>query len=675
MRKTKSTKRALLMSGLALFACISMLVGSTFAWFTDSVTSGRNVIAAGNLDIELLVNGTDEVDSTTVLFNNSPWEPGVVVYENLQVANVGSLALKYQMSLNVIGENYVLDTEHKLSEVVKVAVLPAIEDGADRAEILAAAKASGTVCNLADFVVKGELLAETKADAQAIVIFWEPGDNDNNWNVNNGKQTSDGQPLHIDFGIELVATQYPHEEDSFGKDYDEGLDPTLSYVSSFDSLRAALEAGKSVVLQDDIVVNSADEFMYTSGNGALIYVSGQDVTIDLNGYDIVADADALMDGKTYANAVILVNKSTLNIVGDGSVISNNFAIPVYGLNRSVINIYGGNFKTNASERNESAVYVNNPDDPMMIHVYGGNFMESDYAFNVHDTKCGNTPVITLHEGVVFKNFLKNGTTDVFASDLNAGRIVLAEGTYLKNYELDGKLVHEVAKKQDDANYSPTFDDLYYGWASSGTYVLDDDLYADNYIYFADGTDNTIDLNGNTLTAGNPDQPLFVCQGSACTVTIEGDGTVAANKGIFAGDSGVVTIKGGTYQLGETSDKGNLYCQNSANIVIEDGNFISTDPNTPILYCINGFIEIKGGFFQNTANPDQALLSMGNNLSYVNNQKITISGGTFVNWSPMDSAFAYDWPQCPALIVVADGYEIVSETQDNGDIWYTVVPKA
>ena len=43
MTKTKSTKRALLLSALSLLMCVSMLIGSTFAWFTDSVTSSGMV--------------------------------------------------------------------------------------------------------------------------------------------------------------------------------------------------------------------------------------------------------------------------------------------------------------------------------------------------------------------------------------------------------------------------------------------------------------------------------------------------------------------------------------------------------------------------------------------------------------------------------------------------------
>ena len=46
--KRKNIKRnALVTSILSLLLCVSMLVGTTFAWFTDEVVSGVNTIAAG----------------------------------------------------------------------------------------------------------------------------------------------------------------------------------------------------------------------------------------------------------------------------------------------------------------------------------------------------------------------------------------------------------------------------------------------------------------------------------------------------------------------------------------------------------------------------------------------------------------------------------------------------
>ena len=222
MTKQRSTKRALLMSALSLLLCVSMLVGTTYAWFTDEVVSGMNTIQAGNLDVELMANGK-EVKADTKLFSKvDKWEPGVVVYENLQVVNKGTLALKYRMNLNFGNENTL--NGHKLSEVLKVAVIDKIETK-DRATVLAAAKASTNVGKLADFVVTGELEAGKSSTEQAVVIFWEPGENDNLYNANNGKTPSVGEALYIEFGVNLQATQKMSESDSFGNDYDAGLTP------------------------------------------------------------------------------------------------------------------------------------------------------------------------------------------------------------------------------------------------------------------------------------------------------------------------------------------------------------------------------------------------------------------------------------------------------------------
>lgn len=220
MTKKNITKRSLMLSGLSLFICISMLIGSTFAWFTDGVSSMRNIITAGNLDVELLANG-QPVDQTTKLFDEVElWEPGVIVYENLQVVNRGTLALKYEMQMIFGGENDF--NGHKLSEVLQIAVVDKIEDGADRESVVAAAKASDTCGSLSDFFMSGTLEGKTSDTEKGVVIFWEPQGAaiDNLYNVNNGQSTYDGQPLNIEFGVSLRATQAVSESDSFGNDYD-----------------------------------------------------------------------------------------------------------------------------------------------------------------------------------------------------------------------------------------------------------------------------------------------------------------------------------------------------------------------------------------------------------------------------------------------------------------------
>ena len=230
----KTKKQALFHSIVSLILCISMFVGTTFAWFTDTVTSGNNIIASGTLDVELYHSNatvTDErVDSATQLFmdlNGRPilWEPGVVSYENLRITNEGNLALAYQMSMNTANENYILDPsgeQYGLSQILKVGVVEGGITATDRASVIESVE-DGNWTTLADFVRNGSLLPEGEGESEktwGVVIYWEPGDNDNRWNLNNGKQLSEGEFLMIELGIKLVATQEVYESDSFGNDYD-----------------------------------------------------------------------------------------------------------------------------------------------------------------------------------------------------------------------------------------------------------------------------------------------------------------------------------------------------------------------------------------------------------------------------------------------------------------------
>ncbi|MBE6973671.1 MAG: hypothetical protein E7440_07340 [Ruminococcaceae bacterium] len=101
MTSKKTTRRVLFSSIMALLLCCSMLVGTTFAWFTDSVTSTENKIQSGTLkvDLELLDKTTDIWNSIkkskSALFDYENWEPGYMMAKVLKVENEGSLALKW----------------------------------------------------------------------------------------------------------------------------------------------------------------------------------------------------------------------------------------------------------------------------------------------------------------------------------------------------------------------------------------------------------------------------------------------------------------------------------------------------------------------------------------------------------------------------------------------------
>ena len=237
--RKKSARRGLLVSATSLLLCVAMLVGTTFAWFTDSVSSGTNKIQAGNLDIEVKhtnanVSTPVTIQGDTKLFCNKDgnamqWEPGAVSYETFTVSNEGTLALKYNLKLNITDYNAVSETTNTLKDVLKVKVLTGSGMMSDITRDNVGTLGWGEGDKTLDTFSKegGKLYPAAEADQEKpskevfqVVVYWMPTANDNDYNVNNGKTTTDGQPLFIDFGINVVATQLQHENDSFGSDYD-----------------------------------------------------------------------------------------------------------------------------------------------------------------------------------------------------------------------------------------------------------------------------------------------------------------------------------------------------------------------------------------------------------------------------------------------------------------------
>ena len=115
MTNRKSTKRALLGSVVAMVLCLAMLVGATFAWFTDTASTGVNKIQAGKLDVALEMQNADgkwvSAEGKTLDFVKAAdakdeailWEPGCT-YElpALRIRNNGNLALKYKVAITGI---------------------------------------------------------------------------------------------------------------------------------------------------------------------------------------------------------------------------------------------------------------------------------------------------------------------------------------------------------------------------------------------------------------------------------------------------------------------------------------------------------------------------------------------------------------------------------------------
>lgn len=366
MTNAKTTKRALLSSIVALLICFTMLLGTTFAWFTDSVSSTNNIIKSGNLDVDVLydADGTPtSINEVDTLFNDVKlWEPGAVAYEKLTVKNLGSLAFTYALSVNYSDFNYVKDANdnYDLTTALKVAVLSGDEITTAVTDALTNNNRTALINNIASTEWKtiSELINEgengvlysandtTKPNQDSrdyiVVIYWQPTADDNNWNVNNGKHTynrsnaPDGLDyLFIDLGINLVATQFTHEEDSFNNQYDIDAKDAINSASGVLGINAsAIEihvrdiAGRkvgSMVIPAGAIedINKPIEVTYTKTDdiGNITVAAGMETL----SYDITVsnlNAGNTTPIKAYIRIDAGIDEDTIKLYHDGTEITD-----------------------------------------------------------------------------------------------------------------------------------------------------------------------------------------------------------------------------------------------------------------------------------------------------------------------------------------------------------------
>ena len=227
MNTKKATKRALLTSVMALVMCVVMLVGTTFAWFTDTASTAVNKIQAGNLDVKLeykntpTANFTEVNTSTNVFKDGAFWEPGHVEYVVLKITNAGNLALKYKLGINIAGETgstNVYGDPFKLSDSIKFAVIDGDKSNLGRDNLVAAATDSKLIKDGYTSVETPLYPAGTEgkdAEKTVTLVVWMPTDVGNEAN----HKTGAAAPT-IDLGIKVDATQYTYEKDSIDDQYD-----------------------------------------------------------------------------------------------------------------------------------------------------------------------------------------------------------------------------------------------------------------------------------------------------------------------------------------------------------------------------------------------------------------------------------------------------------------------
>lgn len=247
MTNSKSLRRALLTSALALVMCASMLIGTTFAWFTDSASAAVSTIQSGTLDVVLeMWNGEKWVSAENQLLgfvdeDGNPledvlWEPAATHrLPTLRIRNNGNLALKYKVILTGI------NGDAKLNEAIEWTIDQFVALGTEQKLGVGQSK---------EFTICGHMLESAGNEYQNLTI-------DN-------------------IAIRVIATQDTVESDSYGNTYDSDAQyPTVDFTenaqtyylnSAADLLAFAKEvnengnsfAGKAVVLTGDVDLAGID---------------------------------------------------------------------------------------------------------------------------------------------------------------------------------------------------------------------------------------------------------------------------------------------------------------------------------------------------------------------------------------------------------------------------------
>ncbi len=237
MKRKNATRRALLGSVVSLLLCCSMLVGTTFAWFTDSVTSTGNIIKSGTLGVEMLwakENAAAEDDWTDAsdgaIFNYQYWEPGYTQVRYVKLKNAGDLAFKFQ--LNIVPAEESAAGQVNLADVIEVRVAD-VSDGTNfsgRDAAVAGTRLAGTLSQLMvdpDGAAYGVMLPEAGKGSDDVVVPADAITGQATYCIVLHMQESAGneyqnQSVGKGFSVQLLATQMTYEKDSFDQTYDNG---------------------------------------------------------------------------------------------------------------------------------------------------------------------------------------------------------------------------------------------------------------------------------------------------------------------------------------------------------------------------------------------------------------------------------------------------------------------
>ena len=297
MTSSKSTKRALLTSVLALLMCVAMLIGTTFAWFTDTASTGVNKIVSGNLKVDIIGAKSDshieKLNFTKAAGAESEallWEPGCrYLTEGFRIANKGNLALKWKAEINkdniVDGKAAPTAKDGKsLLDVIDFYVVTKAADGTETAVAIEnfTGKLAANVGKSETYYIKGVMQTTAGNDYQDLTL--------------------DG------ITITVYATQDTVENDSFDNQYDKNAGYP---VASAAEMKEALANGGIVSVNKDIKTDNIGD------NEADRITISKPTTLNLDAK--IISPDDMGNNNTNFCALIVDADTTINAGKNGGI--------------------------------------------------------------------------------------------------------------------------------------------------------------------------------------------------------------------------------------------------------------------------------------------------------------------------------------------------------------------
>ena len=543
MNNKRATKRALLTSVMALVMCVVMLVGTTFAWFTDTASTGVNKITSGNLHVEIQ-NGADQKieklewvkENGEVIANQEGilWEPGCTyLLTPFKIVNTGNLALKYKIAITG------LDGDADLLKVIKFTYKT--EDG-----------------NVFDMAAEGHLTAKG-TDGAATKLITVTAEMDKLAGNEYMDKTLEGVKFTV------YATQDTVENDSFGKTYD--ANATYYPVIDLAGLKNAVKNGGNVAVDADVQVSGTD-------TAAECTTISKPTTLQLN--KKITSPYAMGNNEVNFTALIVAADTTINAGENGGIDTKGGAYGINVISGANLVINGGTYYGGgtAVQAQKGTVTINGGHfavEPFSDARYG-----YDFLLNCLDANYKNGSAKIIVKGGTFVNF---NPADCKAE--GEGTNFVAEGYgVVATPQANGDVWYTVVEKSTTGT---TF--------GSGTHTLSTGITAtkpDAIAVKAIGADADVTILDGTFDGGSGGNNICVAAANGAKVTIKGgtftvggDANGYGNSVVYS-QGGKIVIEGGFFYT-DYAFRNFYYVLNQDNsnpgtITVKGGTFVNYDPS-------------------------------------------------------------------------------------------------